>query len=203
MLWLGQTVFAARFPSDKPRDRLLALAVVVAVGIMSTELVADGPRSLRFPIGFVAARTALLALYASVRCFSSEARGIADAYLVGFRAAPTRAAAARSQMRACERRNVQEPAAVRLDREPRPWTHRERMERLDECRRGAVLRARRHGLVDLRRARQPAGHALGVRVGPAAVPILAPRDRARGRNAERGGPARGGSRWVGGGVSPR
>lgn len=84
MLWLGQTVFAARFPSHGPRDRLVALAVVVAVGVMSTELVADAPRSLRFPLGFVAARAALLALYATVRRVSSDARRIADAYLIGF-----------------------------------------------------------------------------------------------------------------------
>lgn len=84
MLWLGQTVFAARFPSHGARDRLLAVAVVVAVGVMSTELVADAPRSLRFPLGFVAARAALLALYASVRGVSCDARRIADAYLLGF-----------------------------------------------------------------------------------------------------------------------
>lgn len=83
-LWLGQAVFAARFPVDGSTDRLLALAVVVAVGIMSTELVADPAQSLRFPLGFVAARAALLALYASVRGISSDARRIADAYLVGF-----------------------------------------------------------------------------------------------------------------------
>ncbi|WP_242342881.1 low temperature requirement protein A [Anaeromyxobacter terrae] len=83
-LWLGQTLFAARFPVDRPMERLLALAVVVAVGVMSTELVADPTRSLRFPLGFVAARAALLALYASVRGVSSDARRIADAYLVGF-----------------------------------------------------------------------------------------------------------------------
>ncbi len=83
-LWLGQTVFAARFPVHGPRNRLLALAVVVAVAIMSTELVADPARSLRFPLGFAAARAALLALYASVRGVSAEARRIADAYVIGF-----------------------------------------------------------------------------------------------------------------------
>ena len=83
-LWLGQTVFAARFTADEPKDRLLAIGVVVAVGIMSTELVADPAQSLRFPLGFVAARVALLASYASVRGVSPDARRIADAYLVGF-----------------------------------------------------------------------------------------------------------------------
>ncbi len=83
-LWLGQTVFAARFPANRPTNRLLALAVVVAVGIMSTALVADPARSLRFPLGFVAARAALLTLYATVRGISSDARAIADAYMVGF-----------------------------------------------------------------------------------------------------------------------
>jgi low temperature requirement protein LtrA len=83
-VWLGQTVFAARFPVDRPTGRLLALAVVVAVGIMSTDLVAASAQSLRFPLGFFAARVVLLAQYASVRGVSTDARRIADVYLVGF-----------------------------------------------------------------------------------------------------------------------
>jgi low temperature requirement protein LtrA len=83
-LWLGQTVFAARFPADAPMDRLLAVGVVMATGIMSTDLVADPARSLRFPLGFVAAQAALLALYARVRSVSSDARRVADTYLAGY-----------------------------------------------------------------------------------------------------------------------
>src|SRR5512133_2568027 len=75
-VWLGQTIFAARFPVNGAMHRLLALAAVVAVGIMATELVADPVRSLRFPLGFVAARAALLALYASARGISPDARRI-------------------------------------------------------------------------------------------------------------------------------
>jgi low temperature requirement protein LtrA len=82
-IWLGYTVFAARFRVGAPA-RLLAVATVVAVGVMSTELLTDPARSLRFPLGFVAARAALLALYASVRGVSPDARRIADAYLAGF-----------------------------------------------------------------------------------------------------------------------
>ena len=84
MVWLGFTVLAARFPVDGAMDRLLALAIVVAVGMMATDLVADPARSLRFPLGFVASRAALFALYASARGISPDARRIADAYLVGF-----------------------------------------------------------------------------------------------------------------------
>jgi low temperature requirement protein LtrA len=83
-LWLGQTVFAARFPDDAPVARLLAMAQVVAVGVMSTELFADPTRSLRFPLAFVAARVALLALYAGVRSVSADARSIARVYVAGF-----------------------------------------------------------------------------------------------------------------------
>jgi low temperature requirement protein LtrA len=83
-LWLGQTVFAARFPADEPLSRLLAVAEIVAVGVMSTELIAEPTSSLRFVLGFVAARLALLALYASVRGASADARNIADRYLAGF-----------------------------------------------------------------------------------------------------------------------
>jgi low temperature requirement protein LtrA len=51
---------------------------------MSTDLAADPTRSLRFPLGFVAARAALLALYANVRGVSPDARRVADVYLAGF-----------------------------------------------------------------------------------------------------------------------
>ena len=61
-------------------DHLLAIAVVVAVGTMGS----DPVRSMRFPLAYVAARAALLALYASVRGVSADARKVANAYLAGF-----------------------------------------------------------------------------------------------------------------------
>jgi low temperature requirement protein LtrA len=83
-VWLGQTVFAARFPVDPPATRLFALVQVIAVGVMSTELTGDPMQSARYPLAFVAARLALLAEYASMRGVSPEARSIARAYAVGF-----------------------------------------------------------------------------------------------------------------------
>ncbi|HEY6100742.1 MAG TPA: low temperature requirement protein A [Anaeromyxobacter sp.] len=83
-VWLGQTVFAARFPADGRAARLLAMVEVMAVGVMAADLAAGTAASLRFPLAFVTARLALLAQYALVRGTSAEARGIARAYLAGF-----------------------------------------------------------------------------------------------------------------------
>ncbi len=83
-LWLGQTVFAARFSAEAPTARILALVQVAAVGVMAADLPAGPTASIRFPLAFVAARLALLAQYAAVRRSSSEARAIADVYFVGF-----------------------------------------------------------------------------------------------------------------------
>jgi low temperature requirement protein LtrA len=83
-VWLGQAVFATRFPADSTAARVLALIQVVGVGVMSTQLLEEDATSARFALGFVAARAALLISYVPVQRSTPDARSVANVYLVGF-----------------------------------------------------------------------------------------------------------------------
>ena len=83
-VWLGQAVFASRFPAESPVARVLALTQVVGVGIMSTQLLDEQANSGRFALGFVAARLALLTSYVRADRSTPDARSVAKVYLVGF-----------------------------------------------------------------------------------------------------------------------
>jgi low temperature requirement protein LtrA len=62
-VWLGQTAFATRFPAGSRTTQALSIVQVIAVGVMATQLLQEQPTSAGFPLGFVAARLALLAMY--------------------------------------------------------------------------------------------------------------------------------------------
>jgi low temperature requirement protein LtrA len=83
-VWLGQTVFATRFPAGAPSTQALSIVQVIGVGVMATQLPHEQPTSLSFALGFVAARLALLAMYARAARRSEEAKAVATVYLVGF-----------------------------------------------------------------------------------------------------------------------
>lgn len=83
-VWLGQTAFATRFPAGSPAAQALSIVQVIGVTVMATHFLQEQPTSVSFPLGFVAARLALLAMYARVAGRSPEARSAAASYLVGF-----------------------------------------------------------------------------------------------------------------------
>src|SRR5207237_4359196 len=83
-VWLGQTAFATRFPAGSPGTQALSITQVVGVGVMATQLLHDQPTSVSFPLGFVMARIALLAMYAQAARRSPEAKAVAKAYFRGF-----------------------------------------------------------------------------------------------------------------------
>jgi low temperature requirement protein LtrA len=83
-IWLGQTVFAMRFGESALRYQALALAQVMAVGVMSIQLLHRDTPSTWFALGYVAARLALLAAYALARRKGARARAVANLYIVGF-----------------------------------------------------------------------------------------------------------------------
>src|SRR5258708_23426579 len=63
-VWLGQTVFATRFPAGSRTIEALSIVQVIAVGVMATPPLQGKPTSSLFPPAFVTARLALFALYA-------------------------------------------------------------------------------------------------------------------------------------------
>lgn len=83
-VWLGQTAFATRFPAGSPTTQALSIVQVIGVGVMATQFLQEEPTSVSFPLGFVAARLALLAMYARAAARSPEARSVATVYVVGF-----------------------------------------------------------------------------------------------------------------------
>ena len=83
-VWLGQTVFATRFPAGSMTVQALSIMQVIAVGVMAAQFLQEQPISASFPLGFVAARLALLAMYARAARRSPVARSVATVYLVGF-----------------------------------------------------------------------------------------------------------------------
>jgi len=83
-VWLGQTTFVTRFPAGSLGMQALSIAQVIAVGVMSISLLHRQPTSVSFPLGFVAARLALLAMYLHTSRRSPDAKAIARVYLLGF-----------------------------------------------------------------------------------------------------------------------
>ncbi|MGW0435154.1 low temperature requirement protein A [Micromonospora sp. NPDC003197] len=81
--WVGQAFFDTRFDCDDVTQRLSVLAAMVGAGAMAVG-VADAPRTLLFPIGYLVVRGALLGLYLRVRASRTEFRWVTFIYLPGF-----------------------------------------------------------------------------------------------------------------------
>ena len=83
-VWLGQTVFATRFPAGSRTVQALSIIQVVSVGLMASQLFEYRPESASFPLAFVAARASLLTMYRRAARLSPEARAVARVYFIGF-----------------------------------------------------------------------------------------------------------------------
>src|SRR5205814_8614061 len=83
-VWLGQTAFATRFPAGSLTVQALSIVQVIAVGVMATQLLHEQPESIAFPLGFVLARSSLLAMYGLASWRSPEAKAVARVYFIGF-----------------------------------------------------------------------------------------------------------------------